>query len=211
MKRTEGKEKTRLFRIYSADADKILESKYLIDEVVDMIKNGILALSVDTIRGTHGATYVKAPCLYNSTNGEWSNTEFEFEGKTHYITTITVDKVSWYHLPQILKMLNLYTVDSDSRAFEAGIPFGCKRHYSPWGKGIKRTFVTKEALENFGLSSDGKPVVKRKISLQYSGVTTYNVNLNHLTSNVKRIMDKLPSLEDKVFMCDVYRVLKQLE
>ena len=200
-----------MFRIFSKDADRMLESKYLIGEVVDMIKNGVLALSVDTIRGIHDATYVKAPCLYNSAQGEWSNTEFYFDGKPHDITTITVDSVSWYHLPQILKMLNLYTAEADSRAFEAGIPYECKRCYSPWGKGIKRTFVTMEALENFGLSCDGKPTVKRRVSLQFTGVTTYNVNLNNLTNNIRRIMDRLPSLDDKVFMCDVYRVLKQLE
>lgn len=210
MKSSESNE-TRAFRIFSKDADKMLESRYSISEVVDMIKNGVVGLSVDSINGVNNATYVKAPRIYEDKGVEWSNTEFYFDGKPHDITTATVDGASWYHLPQILKMINLYTAESDSRAFETGIPYGSKRRYSPWGKGIKRTFVTMEALENFGISSDGKPKAKRKVSLQYTGVTTYNVNLNNLTNNVRRIMDKLPSLDDKVFMCDVYRVLKQLE
>ena len=210
MEKPENNE-ARAFRIFSKDADNMLESRYSISEVVDMIQNGVVGLSVDSINGVNNATYVKAPRIYEDKDVEWSNTEFFFDGKPHDITTATVDGTSWYHLPQILKMINLYTAESDSRAFETGIPYGSKRRYSPWGKGIKRTFVTMEALENFGISCDGKPTVKRRVSLQFTGVTTYNVNLTHLTTNVRRIMDKLSLLDDKVFMCDVYRVLKQLE
>ena len=211
METTENKDKTRLFRIYSDDAAKILESKYSIGEVVDMIKNGDVGISVDTIRGVNNATYVKAPKVYDAKSGEWSNTEFIIDGKQYTIPTITINNVPWFHFPKILKMLGLYTAESDSAAFEASIPYECKRRYSPFGKGIKRTFVPMEVLERFGLSSNGKPVLKRKVSLQYSGITVYNINLDYLTANVSRIMNGLDSMEDKLFMGEVYRVLKQLE
>ena len=103
----EKKDKARPFRIYCDDASKMLESKYSIGEVVDMIKNGDVGISVDTIRGVNNAVYVKAPCVYDAKEGEWSNTEFIIDGKKHTIPTITIDNVSWYHLPKILKMLNL--------------------------------------------------------------------------------------------------------
>lgn len=211
MEAKESKDRKRSFRIFSNDASKMLESKYSIGEVVDMIKRGDVGLSVETIRGVNNATYVKAPKIYDAKEGEWSNTEFIIDNKRHTIPTITINNVPWYHFPKILKMLNLYTAESDSAAYEARIPYECKRRYSPFGKGIKRTFVPMEVLESFGLSSDGKPIVKRRVSLQYSGITVYHINLDYLTTNVIRIMNTLDLIEDKLFMGEVYRVLKQLE
>lgn len=205
------KSETRAYLIMRDDAQEILSSKYSIDEFIEMIKNGDIALSLDTIKGIKGAAYTRVPLIYDSKSGDWSNTLFSLDSNKYYITTLTENGVSWYHFPQILKMLNLYTHEDDSKAFEAFIPWELKRRYSPYGKGIKRTFINQEALELFGLSVNGKPIVKRRISLQFSGVTTYNVNMNYLVDNVNRIIGRLKSLEDKVFMCDVYRVLKQLE
>ena len=185
--------------------------KYSIKDVVDMINKGDVKISVDTITGLHGATYVKAPAVYDNNDGEWSYTTFNFDNNQYSIATIKVGKTNWYHFVQILKMINLLVHDSDIRAFEARIPYECKRCYSPFGRGIKRTFVTDEVFGCFGLSIDGKPIVKRKVSLQYSGVTVYNVNMPYLKNNVKRIMNKLNDLDDKMFMCDVYRTLSQLE
>lgn len=189
----------------------IQNAKYSIEEVVEMIKKGEVRLSVDTITGLHGSTYVRMPALYDSKEGEWLYTTFTFDNKEYSIATIKVKEINWYHFTQILKMTNLFVLDGDTKYFATRIPFEYKRCYSPFGSGVKRTFIREEALAYLGLSTDGKPIIKQKISLQYSGVATYNININHLIINVNRIMDTLKSLDDKVFMCDVYRILKQLE
>lgn len=200
----------RKFRIMADNADSINESRYTIEEVVEMIDNGVIALSTNTIKGINGANFTRMPAVYESKNGEWFHTTFTFGNREFPITTLKENENIWYHFPQILKMLGLYTNDSDSRAFEVSIPYELKRFYSPFGRGIKRMFVNPEALEFFGLSMDGKPIVKRKVSLQFSGVTIYNVNLEYLTDNINRIINQVKSLDDKMFLCDVYRVLKQL-
>lgn len=211
MEDNKPQEKTK--RSYAVPKDTDAYSKvYSIDDIIGMITKGEIKLSVDTIKGIHGADYVRAPSTYDCKGGEWTNTNFEFENQTHTVVTLIDNEgVVWYQFAQVLKMLRLYTCESDSKGFEAHIPYPHKRCYSPRGKGVKRTFVTIEALEHFGLGADHRPIVKRKVSLQCSGVTIYNVNMPYLINGSKRIMDQLDSIDDKIFMCDVYRTLSQLE
>ena len=54
-------------------------------------------------------------------------------------------------------------------------------------------------------------ITKKKVNLNISGITTFHINLSYLRENTQRIMDKLPDIDDKIFMGEVYRLLSQLE
>jgi hypothetical protein len=186
-------------------------NKFTVKEFMEKIKNGEIKLSVDEITGLHGGVYVRKPAVYDSKDGVWSYTEFEIDGTTSSIPTVTINGKNWYHMPAFLRMTNLIVEESDYQGFENSIPYMYRRYYSPFGKGVKRMFITMEAIEQLGFSSNGKPMVKRKVHLEYSGVTTLHINLDFLAHSINKIIGQLKSIDDRAFLCDVYRVLKQLE
>lgn len=190
------------------DPDK---NKYSISEVVSMIKNGEIALTVDTIKGVNGAAYVRTP-----DHEEWDeyygyNTLFTLEDNQFSIPTVVVNGTEWFLFSAILKMLNLFSENNDVSGFCANIPYQYKRLYTFKGHGYRRTYVRIEALELFGISPSKQIIAKKKVNLNMSGITTFHINLTYLQENTRRIMDKLPDVDDKIFMREVYRLLSQLE
>lgn len=185
---------------------------YSIDDVVGMIKRGELALSTETIKGINGATYVRSPDheVYNDDYDAFSTT-FYFDEKSYPIPTVRVRGIEWYLFSAVLKMLNLYQSDNDVSGFCADIPYQNKKLFTFKGHGYRRLYVNIEALEMFGISPEKKVIVKKKVNLFVSGITSFRVNLPYLQLKSLSIMDKLDDLEDKIFMGDVYRLLSQLE
>lgn len=187
------------------------EKRYSVSDVVDMIKNGDIALAVDTIKGVNGATYVRTPDHIEQNEYIGYNTLFTLEDKQVSIPTVVVDGTEWYLFSAILKMLNLYSENNDVSGFCARIPNQHKRLYTFKGHGYRRTYVRIEALELFGISPSKQIITKKKVNLNISGITTFHINLSYLRQNTQRIMDKLPDINDKIFMGEVYRLLSQLE
>lgn len=184
---------------------------YSVQDVVDMIQRGEIALSVETIKGVNGGCYSRMPDHETGMEYIGSNTLFDLDGKTVSIPTVTVNGVDWYNFAAILKMLNLYNVNGDVGAFTAGIPSLYKRLFTFAGHGYRRVYVRIEALEDFGISPNKNVIVKKKVNLYTSGITSFHIDLPHLQSYTLRIMNKLKDIDDKIFMGDVYRVLSQLE
>lgn len=187
------------------------EKKYSVSNVIRMIKNGEIALSVDTIKGVNGATYVRTPDHEERDEYNGYNTLFTLEGNQYSIPTVVVDGTEWYLFSAILRMLNLLNENNDVSGICANIPYQYKRLYTFKGHGYRRVYVRIEALELFGISSNKQIIAKKKVNLYMTGITTFHINLAYLQQNAKRIMDKLPNIEDKIFMGEVYRILSQLE
>lgn len=187
------------------------DKRYSVSDVVKMIKNGEIALSVDTIKGVNGATYVRTPDHEERNEYNGYNTLFTLEQNQFSIPTVVVDGTEWYLFSAILKMLNLHSEGNDVSGFCARIPYQYKRLFTFKGHGYRRTYVRLEALELFGISSSKQIIAKKKVNLDITGITTFHINLTYLQQNTKRIMDKLPDIEDKIFMGEVYRLLSQLE
>lgn len=188
------------------------DSCYSVDDVVGMIKRGEIALSTETIKGVNGATYVRAPDheIYNDEYDAFS-TIFYLDEKEYPIPTVRVKGTEWYLFSAVLRMLNLLQTENDVSGFCADIPYQYKRLFTFKGHGYRRTYVTMEALEIFGISPERKVSVKKKVNLYVSGITTFRVNLPYLQQKSLSIMNKLDDLEDRIFMGDVYRLLSQLE
>ena len=188
------------------------DSCYSVDDVVGMIKRGEIALSTETIKGVNGATYVRAPDheIYNDEYDAFS-TIFYLDEKEYPIPTVRVKGTEWYLFSAVLRMLNLLQTENDVSGFCADIPYQYKRLFTFKGHGYRRTYVTMEALEIFGISPERKVIVKKKVNLYVSGITTFRVNLPYLQQKSLSIMNKLDDLEDRIFMGDVYRLLSQLE
>lgn len=187
------------------------DKRYSVSDVVKMIKNGEIALSVDTIKGVNGATYVRTPDHEERNEYNGYNTLFTLEQNQFSIPTVVVDGTEWYLFSAILKMLNLHSEGNDVSGFCARIPYQYKRLFTFKGHGYRRTYVRLEALELFGISSSKQIIAKKKVNLDITRITTFHINLTYLQQNTKRIMDKLPDIEDKIFMGEVYRLLSQLE
>ena len=186
--------------------------KYTKEEFIKMIEDGEIKLSVNQIKGLHGGTYSRDPALYDSFGGDWSNTEFIFSNVGYNIPTLCIDGVEWFHLPMLLRAIGLLCEEgSDIAAFSKSIPYHLKRCYCPFGKGIKRVFINREAFEQIGLSIDGRPKVKRKYNLEYTGVVTLNTNIDYVERNFIKLISKLKDIEDIAILCDVHRILKQLQ
>lgn len=169
-------------------------------------------MSVKQIKGIHGGTYSRDPAIYEAPDGTWGFTDFIINNMSHQILTLYTNNEEWFHLPTLLRSLGLLSNEfSDITNFGKMIPYHLKRFYSPYGRGVKRTFIKKEALELFELSLDGKPIVKKKYNVQYSGVVSLKVNIEAVEQSFMRIMQKLKNIEDRAVLCDVYRILKQLE
>lgn len=188
------------------------DSCYSVDDVVGMIKRGEITLSTETIKGVNGATYVRAPDheIYNDEYDAFS-TIFYLDEKEYPIPTVRVKGTEWYLFSAVLRMLNLLQTENDVSGFCADIPYQYKRLFTFKGHGYRRTYVTMEALEIFGISPERKVIVKKKVNLYVSGITTFRVNLPYLQQKSLSIMNKLDDLEDRIFMGDVYRLLSQLE
>ena len=188
------------------------DSCYSVEDVVGMIKRGEIALSTETIKGVNGATYVRAPDheTYNDKYDAFS-TIFYLDEKEYPIPTVRVEGTEWYLFSAVLRMLNLLQTENDVSGFCADIPYQYKRLFTFKGHGYRRTYVTMEALEIFGISPEKKIIVKKKVNLYVSGITTFRVNLPYLQQKSLSIMNKLDDLEDRSFMGDVYRLLSQLE
>lgn len=194
------------------DRDAEKEERFTKEEFFKMIENGDIKLSVDQITGLHGGTYSRDPSLYSSEGGEWYYTEFEINNKSHNVATLNINNKEWFHLAMSLKAIGLLVENnSDVTSFAKSIPYNLKRQYQPFGKGTKRVFINKEAFEQLGFSADGKPKVKRKYNFEYTGIVTLNINIEAVEHSLMRIMNKLNSIEDRAVLCDVHRILKQIQ
>ena len=108
-------------------------------------------------------------------------------------------------------MLSLNNFESDARAMEALIPIEYRRLLTFKGHGYRRTYVCIEALETFGISTNKSVTIKKKVNLFFKDIVSFRVNIKYLQEMTKKIMNKLPEIEDKIFMGDIYRILSQLE
>lgn len=187
------------------------EKIYSIEDVVRMIQDGTIGIATDIIKGVHGAQYVRAPYNEIIDNYDGYFSIFILEDKEHTIPTVNINGVEWYQFAPILNMLSLNNLESDARAMEALIPHIYRRLLTFKGHGYRRTYVCMEALEAFGISPDKKVTVKKKVNLFFPQIVTFKVDLKYLREKTKEIMNKLPEIEDKIFMTDVYRILSQLE
>lgn len=184
---------------------------YSVEDVVEMIKSGDVCLSVETIKGINGAKYVRTPDHEEFRDYEGFHTMFFLEDEQHSIPTVSIDGVDWYLFSAILKMLNLYEAENDISGYCSLIPSQYKRLFTFRGHGYRRTYVRVEALEEFGITMNKKVIIKKKVNLYVSGITTFRINLPHLRQNTLRIMNELKEIDDKIFMGEVYRLLSQLE
>jgi hypothetical protein len=189
------------------------EEKYTKEEFFQKIENGEIKLSVNQIKGLHGGTYSRDPAFYGGDGGEWSNTEFTVgNAKPEPVPTLLIGGVEWFHFPKFLRAAGLLVNESsDISSFEKTVHYSLKRYYCPFDKGTKRVFVRMEALEQLGFSTDKKPIIKRKYNMQFDGVVTLNINIDMVEAAFMRIMSKLKTIEDRAILCDVHRVLKQLQ
>lgn len=188
------------------------EEKYTKEEFFKKIESGEIKLSVEQIKGLHGGTYSRDPALYDSTGGKWYYSEFTISGAPQPVATLLIDGTEWFHFPAFLRAAGLLTYEySDIAGFEKLIDYSLKRYYSPFGKGMKRMFVKMEALEQLGFSMDKKPIIKKKYSMQYNGVVALNINIDMVEAAFMQIMNKLKNIEDRAVLCDVHRILKQLQ
>ncbi|MDU1906599.1 MAG: hypothetical protein E6772_17680 [Dysgonomonas sp.] len=194
------------------DSEVQKEERFTKEEFFEMIENGELKLSVNQITGLHGGTYSRDPSLYPSDEGEWFYTEFIINNSSHIVATVKIKNEEWFHLAMLLKALGLLVENnSDVTSFAKSIPYHLKRQYQPFGKGTKRVFIKKEAFEQLGFSIDGKPKVKRKYNFEYTGIVTLNINIEAVEHSLMKIMNKLNSIEDRATLCDVHRILKQIQ
>lgn len=188
------------------------EEKYTKADFFQKIESGEIKLSVNQIKGLHGGTYSRDPALCDSIGGEWYNSEFIIGNTSMPVPTLLIDGTEWFHFPIFLRIAGLLTHEfSDISGFEKFVHYSMKRYYCPFGKGMKRVFVKMEALEQLGFSTDKKPIIKKKYTMQYNGVVAMNINIDMVEAAFMRIMDKLKSIEDRAILCDVHRILKQLQ
>jgi len=189
------------------------EERYTKEEFFKMIESGEIKLSVPLITGRNGSKYSRDPSPYPSVKGKWSYTEFSYFNKTFLVATYEDDKGEvWYHLGALLLGVGLkINKEASTKDITKGIPYRMVRIYQLFGNGMGRTCINKEGLGQLGLSMDGKPNVKRKQNIEFSGIVTLNINIPAVESALMKIMDKLKTMEERAVLCDIHRILKQIQ
>lgn len=176
--------------------------------VTQMIEKGILKLGVPEIKGLHGGTYVRRPNIYEtSKNSQWYWEEFTLGSKKFMVPAVVADGVVWIHGPNFLRESGLVTREGDITATFASIDYRLMRRYSPFGKGLARNFIRKDALTIFGFTEGNQAPTINKTELRKRFLEAKEA-MPGFESRLISLIDQVKTLPEKEFLIDLYKLLK---
>lgn len=129
------------------------EKCYTYDEFVAGLKDGSIRLDVNTIMGMNGAKYNRLPDIReSSSNDTWKHINFKLYSEEFTVPSlVTENEGTWFQAGPLLRGMHLAEKESDIPAMSLSIS-SYTRRYSPFNKGVKKTFIHESCLPLLGYS-----------------------------------------------------------